>query len=188
MAIALQNPGVCMPPPKFIADLFHLCKYAAEQLIWQNIFYRGNSPLRQEEDNRQPPAAGMVFATALFINQSAMQKDNDPTKIIGNESNNEYVIEPGTTRTLEPNATESNNKLTQPLDNAPTGEVPPINNDLATNDGSVVETLDTAFHNKPGVAEGENPSGSDRADYYEAHEQGKSDAEQEADSLSRKSH
>jgi uncharacterized protein len=27
-----------MPPPKFIADHFHLCKYAAGWAIWQNIF------------------------------------------------------------------------------------------------------------------------------------------------------
>lgn len=54
-------------------------------------------------------------------------------------------------------------------------------NDVATNDGSVVETLDTAFHNKPGWSEGENLSGSDRADYYEARSDGKSDAEEELD-------
>lgn len=55
--------------------------------------------------------------------------------------------------------------------------------EIATNDGSVIETLDTAFHGKPGWSEGENPSGSSRADYYEARSQGKSDSEEELDEL-----
>lgn len=53
------------------------------------------------------------------------------------------------------------------------------NNDVATNDGSVLETLDTAFHDVPGFSGGENPSGSNRADYYEARSQSKSDTEEE---------
>ena len=55
--------------------------------------------------------------------------------------------------------------------------------EIATNDGSVVETLDTAFHGKPGWSEGENPSGSNRADYYEARSTGKSDTEEEVEAL-----
>lgn len=55
--------------------------------------------------------------------------------------------------------------------------------EIATNDGSVIETLDTAFHGKPGWSEGENLSGSNRADYYEARSYGKSDAEEELDEL-----
>jgi hypothetical protein len=55
--------------------------------------------------------------------------------------------------------------------------------EIATNDGSVIETLDTAFHGKPGWSEGENLSGSNRADYYEARSNGKSDAEEELDEL-----
>ena len=58
--------------------------------------------------------------------------------------------------------------------------------EIATNDGSVIETLDTAFHGQPGWSEGENPSGSNRADYYEARSQGKSDAEEELDELRKK--
>jgi hypothetical protein len=53
------------------------------------------------------------------------------------------------------------------------------NKDVATNDGSVVETLDTAFHDVPGFHGGENLSGSNRADYYEARSQSKSDTEEE---------
>jgi hypothetical protein len=53
------------------------------------------------------------------------------------------------------------------------------NNDVATNDGSVLETLDTAFHDVPGFSVGENLSGSNRADYYEARSQSKSDTEEE---------
>ncbi|MBC7829530.1 MAG: hypothetical protein H7122_17425 [Chitinophagaceae bacterium] len=55
--------------------------------------------------------------------------------------------------------------------------------EIATNDGSVVETLDTALHGTPGWSEGENLSGSSRADYYEARSYGKSDAEEELDEL-----
>jgi hypothetical protein len=57
------------------------------------------------------------------------------------------------------------------------------NKDVATNDGSVLETLDTAFHNVPGYSysSGENFSGSNRVDYYEARSQSKSDTEEELD-------
>lgn len=55
--------------------------------------------------------------------------------------------------------------------------------EVATNDGSVIETLDTALHGEPGWSEGENPSGSNRADYYEARSQGKSDSQEENDEL-----
>lgn len=58
--------------------------------------------------------------------------------------------------------------------------------EIATNDGSVIETLDTALHGKPGWSEGENPSGSNRADYYEARSTGRSDAEEEMDEIKRK--
>jgi hypothetical protein len=57
----------------------------------------------------------------------------------------------------------------------------PSNKDVATNDGSVLETLDTAFHNVPGYSSGENFSGSNRVDYYEARSQSKSDTEEELD-------
>ena len=55
--------------------------------------------------------------------------------------------------------------------------------EITTDDGSVIETLDTAFHGEPGWAEGNNISGSNRADYYEARSYGKSDAEEELDDL-----
>ena len=55
--------------------------------------------------------------------------------------------------------------------------------EIATNDGSVIETLDTAFHGVPGWSEGENLSGSNRADYYEARSSGKSDVEEEMEEI-----
>jgi hypothetical protein len=55
--------------------------------------------------------------------------------------------------------------------------------EIATNDGSVIETLDTALHGTPGWSEGENISGSNRADYYEARSYGKTDVEEELDDL-----
>ena len=55
--------------------------------------------------------------------------------------------------------------------------------EITTNDGSVIETLDTTLHGKPGWSEGENPSGSNRADYYERRSQGKSDSEEEMEEL-----
>lgn len=109
----------------------------------------------------------------------------DQNKIIGNESNSEYEIEPGSTRNSKQVGPDESKTTQDPID-VPTGKTQPFNNDLATNDGSVLETLDTAFHNKPGVAEGENISGSDRADYYESRAQGKSDAEEEANELGKK--
>ena len=55
--------------------------------------------------------------------------------------------------------------------------------EITTNDGSVIETLDTAFHGTPGWSDGENISGSNRADYYEARSNGKSDSEEEVDEI-----
>lgn len=59
-------------------------------------------------------------------------------------------------------------------------------NDVANNDGSTFETLDTAFHEKPGYHEGPTVAGSNRADYYESRENGKSDVEEELEVLKRK--
>jgi len=53
--------------------------------------------------------------------------------------------------------------------------------EIANNDGSIIETLDTVFHGSPGWSDGENISGSNRADYYEARSNGKSDVEEELD-------
>ena len=55
--------------------------------------------------------------------------------------------------------------------------------EIATNDGSVIETLDTTLHGTPGWSEGENISGSNRADYYEARSYGKTDVEEELEDL-----
>lgn len=106
---------------------------------------------------------------------------DEPIKIIGNESNAEYEIESGTTRESKPAAPATEKPDTEPKWENTAPEPTGIDNDLAANDGSISETLDTAFHQKPSVAEGENPSGSDRADYYEARSQGQSDAKEELD-------
>ncbi len=58
--------------------------------------------------------------------------------------------------------------------------------EITNNDGSVVETLDTAFHNKPGMIKSHSVAGSNRADYYEAQSQGKSDSEEEMEYLRKK--
>lgn len=81
---------------------------------------------------------------------------------------------------LQPENNPDGNNETAPVRDNKTlsgGQIP----EIATNDGSVTETLDTVFHGKPGWVEGENPSGSNRADYYEARSQGKTDAEEELD-------
>ena len=57
-------------------------------------------------------------------------------------------------------------------------------NDTANNDGSVMETLDTAFHDKPGYAEDLSMAGSNRADYCEERSYGKTDDEEELDARS----
>lgn len=57
------------------------------------------------------------------------------------------------------------------------------NHELANDDGSIVETLDTAFHGEPGMIDGHSIAGSNRADYYEARSQGKSDSEEELEVL-----
>jgi hypothetical protein len=67
----------------------------------------------------------------------------------------------------------------------------PINqpgDEVTNNDGSIIETLDTAFHNQPGVIKDHSPAGSNRAEYYEAKSQGKSDAEEEQDFLRKQQH
>ena len=52
-------------------------------------------------------------------------------------------------------------------------------NEITNNDGSVKETLDTAFHNIPGYISDHSLSGSNRADFYEKRSQGKTDTEEE---------
>ena len=55
--------------------------------------------------------------------------------------------------------------------------------EITNNDGSVKETLDTAFHSEPGYIKDHSLAGSNRADYYEARSQGKSDVDEELDYL-----
>jgi hypothetical protein len=59
-------------------------------------------------------------------------------------------------------------------------------NELTNNDGSIIETLDTAFHGKPGYIKDHSDAASNRAEYYEARSDGKSDAQDELDYLKNK--
>ena len=106
-----------------------------------------------------------------------MTTGEQPVRIIGNESNHITELDPGSNAPAPQPANAQETTSTQS-----TG-AERHHDEVARNDGGVIETLDTAFHDKPGVAEGENPSGSDRADYYEARSQGKTDAEEELDTL-----
>jgi hypothetical protein len=115
-----------------------------------------------------------------------MQAEEKKIEIIANESNTVFEVEAGgaAAHTSEPATIAGKLEVSEQRDadiEHPAAER--TTNEVATNDGAVVETLDTAFHNKPGVAEGENFSGSSRADYYEARSQGKSDVEEELDQL-----
>ena len=114
-----------------------------------------------------------------------MDEQNKTIKIIGNESNNTFEVEGGNKApAATPNTNAQKVKDAEQLDaSLATGSAERHNDEIATNDGSVIETLDTDFHGKPGVSEGENLSGSDRADYYEARSQGKTDSEEELDTL-----
>jgi len=58
--------------------------------------------------------------------------------------------------------------------------------ELTNNDGSITETLDTAFHGEPGYIKDHSPAGSNRAEYYEARSEGRSDVEEELDFLKNK--
>lgn len=110
-----------------------------------------------------------------------MATGEQPIRIISNESNHIIEIEPGMSAPAAEQKPPTE-PMAATLDNAKE-QAERKWDEVATNDGAVVETLDTAFHNKPGVAEGENLSGSDRADYYEARSYGKTDAEEELDAL-----
>lgn len=114
-----------------------------------------------------------------------MDEQNKTIQIISNESNHTVEVEAGSSGAAAvPNTNRQKVADAEQFEASfATGAAERHNDEIATNDGSIVETLDTAFHNKPGVAEGENLSGSDRADYYEARSQGKSDVEEELDAL-----
>ncbi|TDH18406.1 hypothetical protein EXU57_23365 [Segetibacter sp. 3557_3] len=57
--------------------------------------------------------------------------------------------------------------------------------EITNNDGSVIETLDTAFHDKPGYISDHSPAGSNRAEYYEARSDGQSDSDEEQEYLNK---
>ncbi len=62
-------------------------------------------------------------------------------------------------------------------------KIKPGTNDVATNSGTTIDTLDAAFHNALGISKGNELTGSNRADYYESNAYGKSDAEEELDNF-----
>jgi hypothetical protein len=113
-----------------------------------------------------------------------MATEDQPVRIISNESNHVTEIESGPDGPATPLPTTAEKVAAkEQLENSFGAIEERSQGEITTNDGTVVETLDTAFHAKPGVAEGENLSGSDRADYYEARSYGKSDVEEEVDHL-----
>ena len=65
----------------------------------------------------------------------------------------------------------------------PVLEVDQSNEEVTNSDGSIIETLDTAFHNQPGYIKDHSIAGSNRAEYYEERSQGESDVEEEQDYL-----
>lgn len=113
-----------------------------------------------------------------------MNTGEEPLRIIGNESNMVYEIEQGSNadapkKAPVPEGDEANGQA-DGSDQTPAATQG--TNDLATNDGAIIETLDTAFHGQHGVTEGRFPSGSNRAHFYEERSSGKSDAEEELNS------
>ena len=115
--------------------------------------------------NNAPPSAVAQSSQVIFqINRMTLQQ-NDDAKHPREQENN-----------IKSNVTKESDHG----ESFTAGNSTP---ELATNDGSVIETLDTAFHGTPGWSEGENMSGSNRADYYEARSYGKSDVEEELDEL-----
>ena len=84
---------------------------------------------------------------------------------------------------IEKNTGEAANKNVFVDINEPVLETDETNEEVTNNDGSIVETLDTAFHNQPGYIKDHNIAGSNRADYYEERSQGESDVDEEQDYL-----
>lgn len=55
--------------------------------------------------------------------------------------------------------------------------------DAATNQGTTEDTLDAAFQSALGITRGNNLQGSNRADFYEAPQSGKSGVQEEPDEI-----
>jgi len=83
-----------------------------------------------------------------------------------------------TPKILSNSASETNEEVTQ-FYNDQILSAEHTEDEITNNDGSVIETLDTDFHNKPGYIHNHSLAGSNRADYYEKRSQGKSDTEEE---------
>ena len=100
-----------------------------------------------------------------------MKVEQDPSLLKTSKENNQ----PDTS------ATDQKSEVEKAKINDDESESRPVKatNDLANNDGSVVETLDTALHGKPGWSEENSIAGSNRADYYEARSYGKADDKEE---------
>jgi hypothetical protein len=88
---------------------------------------------------------------------------------------NKDSLTPGTTNN---NALETSEEITQ-FYNDQILSAEHTEDEITNNDGSVIETLDTDFHNIPGYINRHSLAGSNRADYYEQRSQGKSDTEEE---------
>ena len=116
---------------------------------------------------------GTILAGNHLHNKSISMKENEQFEPAKNFSDSQGA-------NAEHKKDNAVNKTEQAEEHFTAGNETP---EIATNDGSVIETLDTAFHGTQGWSEGENISGSNRADYYEARSNGKSDAEEELDEI-----
>lgn len=91
------------------------------------------------------------------------------------DKENEDALAPGTTNN---SASEIGTEATQ-FYNDQILSAEHTEDEITNNDGSVIETLDTDFHDVPGYINNHSLAGSNRADYYEKRSQGKSDTEEE---------
>jgi len=93
------------------------------------------------------------------------------------KSNNEDRLTPDTQNKV----TMEDKELLMQFDNKQIVTAENKGDGFANNDGSIKETLDTVFHDKPGYIHNHSIAGSNRADYYEKRSQGMSDSEEEQD-------
>ena len=105
-----------------------------------------------------------------MLNEQEQPKEQDLENFAGSNTNLEKHI--------EKTGSDSRNEGT------PSDEDAVVDNgEITNNDGSIIETLDTVFHDKPGMIKDYSIAGSNRTDYYEAASDGESDSEEELDVL-----
>ncbi|MEI6945971.1 hypothetical protein V9K67_02140 [Paraflavisolibacter sp. H34] len=101
------------------------------------------------------------------------------------------AVQPGNAAAEEARTDEASNNMITTEEvmavnsgrNLPTGQ---LANDVATDTGSTIDSLDSAFHNALDINKSHAASGSNRAEFYESKSYGKSDSEEEVDALYKK--